>query len=77
MIKTHKSITLPAPVRLSFPTVWEPKQIELRGRPTGDPKFSSGLVIERDSPNVAFMEKVQKELVAAKYESPFPITSPA
>ena len=42
------AITLPKPIRLSFPHLWEPKQVVMQGRPTGEPRYTAICVLPKD-----------------------------
>ena len=68
MKKASKNLRLSSPVRLSFPHVWEPSQLVIQGKPTGDPQYSCGLVIANTQQQlVQEMIALQQELVGAAW----------
>lgn len=51
--------------RLSFPKVWRPEQIQIGGRPKGDPKFSACIVIPNSQAEmIKQIQAAEKEIIA-------------
>lgn len=52
------------PVRLAFPDLFEPRQVTIAGKPTGDPRYSARIVIHESQTEV--LEQLRKAIAAVK-----------
>ncbi len=57
-------VTLTAPVRVSWPQVFEPKAVVVNGAPKGDPFYSARLVFPADHPDIQDLRVTASQLLA-------------